>query len=225
MPERLRHLLFHHLEWKALALVLAVVVWALLAGRERVFSEKTLKIPVGVSNISNTIEIRSITPETIQLTVQGIANKIDRLDADDFPIKLNLRGVSETGKLTYFTEDLLTAPEGVTIAAVHPKRIDVTVEEFVSREVPVKVLLGGRLPAGLILQETRVVPERVWVVGFKSQLTGVSSAQTEVIDLSTLTATTTRRVTLTLGKEILKFKDSREVEVTLVIATKNDKTP
>ena len=63
MLEKIKNLFLENLGLKVTALVLAVLVWAAVTGRERADSEKTLRIPVELANVSESIEVRSVKPE------------------------------------------------------------------------------------------------------------------------------------------------------------------
>ena len=70
MPENLKKLIVNNLGLKTGALVLAVLVWGIISGRERTFSEKTLKIPVEVFNVSDNAEVVSLRPDDPQARLE-----------------------------------------------------------------------------------------------------------------------------------------------------------
>ena len=95
--------------------------------------------------------------------------------------------------------------------------IEVYVEEFATREVPVKIRFRGRLAAPLRLKSAKVVPDRVIVMGYKSQINDIDVVLTEEVDLDGITASQTRRIALKQTRDILKFRDHRDVELQLEI--------
>lgn len=206
---------------KLTALVLALVVWALLAGRERAFAERTMKVPIEVAGISSSLEVQAIRPEQVQLTIRGPALQLSELNADSLKVRVDLSAISEGQRLNIFVEDYLRLPQGFTMTTLHPRMVEIQLEEFATKELPVRVKLTGRLPAGLRLVETHVVPDRVSVFGYKSQLARVETVATVEIPLHEWTATATRRFSLQPGREILKFRDRGEVDVTLTLSGEN----
>ena len=62
MAENLKKLVVEQLGLEAGALVLAVLVWAMISGRERTYSEKTLKIPIEMVNVSANVEVVTSAP-------------------------------------------------------------------------------------------------------------------------------------------------------------------
>jgi YbbR domain-containing protein len=219
MLDKIRSLLLRNLGLKLIALGLAIVVWAVLAGKERTYSEKTIQLPVEIANIAPNIEIKSIRPEWVQITVLGNGSRMVRLGAEDFQCRIDLQNISEGTRLSYFSEDLLVMPKGVslTLVSIHPKMIEITLEELISREIPIRARIKGHLPVGLQLVETRVVPDRITIKGIKSQISRVTFVNTEEIDLSSLTASTTKRVNLVPDKYV-PLGTVTGVDVTLVIS-------
>ncbi len=217
MPEKLKKLILNNWGLKTGALVLAVLVWAMISGRERTFSEKTLKIPIEVYNVSNNVEVVNLRPEEVTVSLKGASKFVAAATAEINPIKIDLKNIKESSKLNYFAEDYLEIPAGVQLISIHPKMIEVYVEEFATREVPVKIRFRGRLKEPLVLKEARVIPDRVTVMGYKSQINGIDVVLTEEVDLSEIGQSLTRRLALKQTRDILKFRDYRDVELQLEI--------
>jgi YbbR domain-containing protein len=217
MSEKLKNLILNNWGLKTSALVLAVLVWALISGRERTFSEKTLKIPVEIYNVSNNVEVVNLRPEEVTVALKGASKFVAAATAEINPIKIDLKNIKESSKLNYFAEDYLEIPAGVQLISIHPKMIEVYVEEFATKEVPVKIRFRGRLKAPLILKEARIVPDRVTVMGYKSQINDIGVVLTEEVDLSEIGQSLTRRIALKQTRDILKFRDHRDVELQLEI--------
>lgn len=217
MAENLKKLVANNLGLKTGAMLLAILVWAMISGRERTFSEKTLKIPVEVINVSENVEVATLRPEEVTVSLMGASKFVAAFNPESHAIKIDLKNIEESSKLNYFAEDYLEVPKGVQLVAIHPKMIEVFVEEFATREVPVKIRFRGRLAANLRLTSAKVVPDRVIVMGYKSQVGDIDVVLTEEVDLATVSASQNRRLALKQTRDILKFRDNRDVELQLEI--------
>jgi len=223
MPENLKRLMLNNLGLKTGALVLAVLVWGIISGRERTFSEKTLKIPVEVFNVSDNAEVVSLRPEEVTVSLRGASKFVAAVTTESNPIKIDLKNVKESSKLNYFAEDYLEIPDGVQLISIHPKMIEVYVEEFATKDVPIKIRFRGRLPEPLKLKAARVVPDRVTIIGYKSQINGIDVVLTEEVNLNEVGQSLTRLIALKQTRDILKFKDRRQVELQLEIEDRSAK--
>jgi len=223
MPENLKRLMLNNLGLKTGALVLAVLVWGIISGRERTFSEKTLKIPVEVFNVSDNAEVVSLRPEEVTVSLRGASKFVAAVTTESNPIKIDLKNVKESSKLNYFAEDYLEIPDGVQLISIHPKMIEVYVEEFATKDVPIKIRFRGRLPDFLKLKAARVVPDRVTIIGYKSQINGIDVVLTEEVNLNEVGQSLTRLIALKQTRDILKFKDRRQVELQLEIEDRSAK--
>jgi YbbR domain-containing protein len=223
MPEKLKKLVFKNWGLKTSALLLAILFWAIISGRERTFSEKTLKIPVEVFNVSENVEVVNLRPEEVTVSLKGASNFVAAVTPETNPIKIDLKNIKESNKLNYFAEDYLELPKGVLLVSIHPKMIEVYVEEFAMREVPVKIHFRGRLPLQLKLKSAKVVPDRVTIMGYKSQINDIDTVLTEEVDLDGISQSLSRRLALKQTRDILKFRDHPEVELQLEIEDRGAK--
>jgi YbbR domain-containing protein len=227
MSEKLKKLFLNNWGLKTSALLLAVLVWAIISGQEKTFSEKTLKVPIEIINVSPNMEVVNLQPEEVRVSLKGTANLISEIMPENMSIKIDLKNISESSKLNYFAEDYLEIPLGIQIISLHPKMIEVHVEEFDAKEVPVKIHFRGRLKEPLKMKEAKVIPDRVTIIGYKSQLSNITVVLTEEVNLDEIVASQTRKVALKQTRDILKFRDRRDVDLLLEIegipAKKNDR--
>ncbi len=223
MREKIKKLFFENLGLKIAALVLAILVWAAVTGRERADSEKTLRVPVELTNISESIEVRTVKPEEVSVSLHGASQIINEISQQNLKISIDLRDTVKSGRINFYAEDHLKIPNGVHILSVHPKMIEINVEEFGIREIPVKIHFIGRLKSGLTLKEARVIPEKVTVIGFRPQIAEIDAISTEPLNLATIENSTNLIVALAKTGNILRFQAQKEVEVVLEI-TGNRKT-
>lgn len=217
MTEKLKNFFLNNWQLKTSALLLAVLVWAIISGREKTYSEKTLKIPVEIINVSPNLEVVRLQPEEARVTLKGSANLIAKIRPESLAIKIDLKNVSESRKLNFFAEDYLEIPDKIQIISIHPKMIEVFIEEFAVKELPVKIRFHGRLKEPLKLKEAKVIPDRVTIIGYKSQLSNITVVFTEDVNLDEIEASQTRKVALKQARNILKFRDRLDVDLLLEI--------
>ena len=207
---------------KVTALFLAFFVWAMITGKERSYSERVLEVRVECLNVSDNIDVSSVKPEKVRLTVKGTSKELKKITPEDFKIKIDLKDVTEGTRLNYFTEDYLQSPEEIQNMSVHPRMIEITVKEFITKEVFVRVKYKGRLKRGIRLIERRLVPEKVKIFGYKSQIGTITTIEgTEYVNLSEIEESKSIKIPLRKQEEILRFEDTDEVEVTIVVDNKN----
>lgn len=209
---------------KTMALFLAFFVWAMITGKERSYSEQTLECSVEYFNMSETIDVSSVRPEKARVTVRGTTKELAKLDPEDLKIKIDLKDVTEGTRLNYFTEDHLQLPESLQLLAAHPRMIEITVKEFISKEVPVRVRYKGKLKRGVRLIDRRWVPEKVKIFGYKSQLDTITTIEgAEYVNLSEIQESKSIKIPLKKEKEILRFEDTDTVEVFIEVENLNKK--
>ncbi len=218
----MRNLIFKNLGLKVLALFIALLVWTIITGRERASDEMTLRIPVEIVNPPLNIEVKSIRPEEVQVSVQGKTQLLNALGSRSLTVRIDLARFSESAKLQFFAEDYIEKPESLSILSVHPKMVEIHLEELISKTVAVRLTSRGRLPAGFRPEDLRINPTRVTIYGYRSEIDKLTAISSEEIDLAALEPGVPLTVSLKQGPEILKFVDSREIQVLLAAREKQD---
>jgi YbbR domain-containing protein len=215
---KFKKVIFNNLGLKLFALLIAFSFWVVITGKQRAYLEESMEIDVEYFNVSQNIDVRNVRPEKVRITVRGTSKEIGRMGAENFRLKIDLADITESTRMSLFTEDYLLIPENTQIVSVHPKMIEITIEEFMSREVPIRVLDKGKLPRGIRLVERSIKPEKVTIFGYKSQIMDIGTIYaSRGVDLAEITSTRTIKIPLKKSEEIIRFEDAEEVEVTVVV--------
>lgn len=205
---------------RLVALLLAILVWAMITGRERSFSERNIEVNVELFNVAQNIAVRNVNPDKVRIRIRGTSKELEKITSDDFKMRLDLARIAETTRVNIFTEDELKYPEGIEILSIHPKMIEITATELVRREVNVRVRYRGKLKPGIILKDRRVVPDKVRILGYKAQVIAIDTVETE-INLGDIEESGVIRLTLKKDKDIIKFVDTDTVELHLTVENRN----
>jgi YbbR domain-containing protein len=213
----IKNFIFKNLGLRFVALVLAILVWAMISGRERTYSEKTVDVNVEYYGIRENIDVRSVRPDKVRVKIRATSQQLNKITPEDFRIRINLQDVSE-GVHNYWTENYLQIPEGIEIMSIQQKMIEVTVKEFMTREVLTRVRYKGKLKPGIRLVDRIVVPEKVKIFGYKSQIADLEEVEAaDWVNLSEIQESTVIKIPLKKQAEILKFEDTDVVEVRITV--------
>jgi YbbR domain-containing protein len=214
---QIKNFIFKNLGLRFVALMLAVLVWAMISGRERTYSEKTMDVNVEYYGIRENIDVRGVRPDKVRIKIRATSQQLNKITPEDFRIRINLQDVSE-GVHNYWTENYLQIPEGIEIMSIQQKMIEVTVKEFMTREVFTRVRYKGMIKPGIRLVDRRVVPEKVKIFGYKSQIADLEEVEAaEWVNLSEIQESTVIKIPLKKQPEILKFEDTDVVEVRITV--------
>lgn len=218
---QIKKFIFKNPGLRFVALVLAVLVWAMISGRERTYSEKTIDVNVEYFGTRENIDVRGVRPDKVRIKIRATSQQLNKITPDDFRIRINLQDVSD-GVHNYWTENYLEVPEGIEIIAIQQKMIEITVKEFMTREVFIRVRYKGKLKPGIKLVDRRLVPEKVKIFGYKSQIADLEEVEAaEWVNLSEIQENTVIKIPLKKEAEILKFEDTDVVEVHITVEKLN----
>jgi YbbR domain-containing protein len=223
---KIKNIILSNAGLKVTALLLAFLVWVMIAGKEHMYSEQTVEVNVEYFNAAETIDVSSVRPDKVRLTLRGTSKELQKVSPEDYKIKFDLKGITESTRLNYFTEDHLQYPKAMKPVAIYPRMIEITVREFMTREVDIRVRYKGDLKPGIILVSRRLEPDKVKIFGYKSQVASIEEVEAaEWVDLGDLLDSRVISIPLKKSKDILKFEDTESVDVHIIIEKRNEPKP
>lgn len=184
-------------------------------------SEK--KVPVVtriVGAISNDMTIGHSVITPAQVTLRGATHRIDKVNKvvapidvtdhqGDFQTESELVAVSEDG---YDIPNMKIIPERVMVQAT-------MVSQMLSVDIPVKLVMSGELPKGIIVTKSEVLPDKVRITAPPSMLKELKAINTKPVDVSKLEGSMAVAAELDLPEKVIP--ELRTVQIRLSVERQN----
>ena len=203
-----KHPLFRKILFAFFSLLLAMFLWGYVLMNQNPDREKTITgiTPKFESGSEADITSRKLTVygnisdvlKKVDVTIAAPLTEISRITADDITATVSLNNIYSAG--TYELEvKAVCNPVGVDakVISVEPSRISITLDDTVSRSVPIACEFVGRLPEGFWHDQPMLFTTSIPLEGARSDLENVEGAVC-YIDLNGLTSTFTRSMELTV---------------------------
>lgn len=180
-------------------------------------SEKKVPVTtriVGAVSSDMTIGTSVITPP--EVTLRGATHRIDKVNKVVAPIDVT----DHTGSFEAESDLVAVSDDGYDIPNMRiiPERVMVQatmVSQMLSTNVPVKLVMTGELPKGIVVTKTEILPESVRITAPPSVLKELKEVKTKPMDISKLDGSVVSAVELDLPEKIIP--ELRTVQVRISV--------
>jgi YbbR domain-containing protein len=205
-------LLLDNLALKSVSLVLAVLLWFLIAAEKT--SERGLSVPVEFQNVPKDLEMTNDPVDTVEVRLRASPGIIQGLLPRELSAQIDLAGTVEGERIIHLTPDTVRVPFGVRVVKVTPSIVTLTFERTLEKVVPIRPRLVGRPAPGYEVAEVVADPAEVRIVGPRSRVQEVESAFTEPISVDVAQSSVTESVAVGLEDPLLRLGGTSRVRVT-----------
>lgn len=184
-------------------------------------SEK--KVPVTtriVGAVSSDMTIGSSVITPAEVTLRGATHRIDKVNKVVAPIDVT----DHTGSFQSESELVAVSDDGYDIPnmKIIPERVMVQatmVSQMLSTHVPVKLVMSGELPKGIVVTKTEILPESIRITAPPSVLKDLKEVKTKPLDISKLDGSTVSAVELDLPEKVIP--EVRTVQIRISVERQN----
>ncbi|MGP8245231.1 MAG: YbbR-like domain-containing protein [Bryobacteraceae bacterium] len=213
---RISRVIVHNLAWKLFALVLALVVWILVASEPEYSAFDTARVVY--RDLPDDLEISSDPVPAVTLELRGPSSELRNLEGPQRPAAVLDMSDAVAGERTYTIEDgAVHLPRGVYLLRSIPSEIRFRFEKRGTRLVPVIARFSGGRAAELAPGAVTVQPAMLQITGPESHVSRVKSVATDAVDLSTQASVVTERVNAYVDDPFVRFVASPQVTVSVVL--------
>ncbi len=213
----MRTWLTHNLGLKLLSLFLAVALWAVVLGEQKV--DITVNVPLNLDPPSNLFLVNFPT-DALEVRLRGPKTLVTSLTPrevtlGELPVKL-----AEGENTIPIREDMIRVPRGIQVVEVSPRRVRMVLEAAIEREVEVSPYVEGSPPDGFMVRRVASIPPRVRMVGPTSELRRITRVRTLPVNLAGRTESFSTRVLLEpVGRQV-RVEDDVSIIVEVEIGQK-----
>ena len=180
-------------------------------------SEKKVPVTtriVGAVSSDMTIGTSVITPP--EVTLRGATHRIDKVNKVVAPIDVT----DHTGSFEAESDLVAVSDDGYDIPNMRiiPERVMVQatmVSQMLSTNVPVKLVMTGELPKGIVVTKTEILPESIRITAPPSVLKERTEVKTKPMDISKRDGSVVSAVELDLPEKIIP--ELRTVQVRISV--------
>ncbi|RMG57377.1 MAG: hypothetical protein D6713_09835 [Deltaproteobacteria bacterium] len=165
---------------KVLSLGIAVMLWTYVAGERNV--QIGLIVPLELRNVPSGYIVTNKVQRQVELRVSGPKNLLNFLNARETSAVLDLSSAREGKNIYHLNEKNFNIPKDIKIRSTYPESVEVILEKFERKTVPVRVRVKGKKD-GMVVT---VDPKTVTVEGPEIELRNIKRVYTEPIDLKRL---------------------------------------
>jgi hypothetical protein len=208
--------LTHNFVWKLASLAVALVLWFFVAGEPELVAIQS--IPVLYRNLPPALLLLSDAPDQVRAELRGPSGRLTRATLSDAFAAVDLAGVAGAGDRTFtLSAQEFSLPQGVRFVRAVPSQVRLRFDRILLKTVPVELQLKGHLPAGYVIAAQNIQPRTLNISGPESSVSAIQAAETDPLDLSTLTGTTEAKVNAFVSEPRAQFESAPVVTVQLVI--------
>ncbi len=213
----MRAWLLNNLGLKLLSLILAVLLWAVVLGEQKV--DVTVSVPV-VLNLPPKMVLMNNPGDSFEVRLRGPQTLVTNLPARQVVLDQVPDTFEEGENIISVLPSMFRAPRGIQVVDVTPHRLQVVLEPLAEREAEVIPRMEGELAPGFVLRGVTVSPSKVRVSGPSSELERLARVRTAPINLEGHTDPFSVQVLLEPPERLVRVKGSATVTVQVDIGPK-----
>jgi YbbR domain-containing protein len=172
---------FRHIALKVWSVVLAVLLWMVVAGEETV--ERGLRVPLELQQFPAGLELQADAPSLVDVRVRGSSGTLSRVAPGEIVAMLDLRTARPGRRLFQVTPEQVRVPSGVEVVQVAPSSIALSFENSATRQVPIAPALEGNPASGFTVGSMTTEPKMAEIAGPESAVARLTEATTEPVSV------------------------------------------
>ncbi len=163
------------------ALTISIILWIMVMGGKKVSVTKTATLDY---QLPPHLMLANQPPVEVSIRVVGLPAFIEEFDRQRRVIPINLTKSSVGDVEIKLEDEIFKLPLGVTLESVSPRLIPLKIGVAITKRVPVRAVIGNRLPEGVRLTSITTRPSTIEIRGPESRLQSIESVKTDPITVS-----------------------------------------
>jgi YbbR domain-containing protein len=201
---------------KAVSLVLAVILWAMVGGEDRV--DKNVMVPIEIINLPRNLVISNQFKKEIEVSVSGPHSLILEMGARSVTRQIDLSAATPGTMVIENAVNQIPVPRGVTVQRVQPASIILSLDKLIQKQLPITPRTTGRVASGYYLRSLRTDPDLITITGPQTVLANIEQLYTRAINLEGLRQPTQLQVPLQLEANIVELIGETSVTADVTVA-------
>lgn len=208
---------------KLFSFLLALILWLTFIPEEKIYSEKTLTIPLVLHNTPAQMEVVEKPPQNVDVTIRAPRRLLGEITPNNVQAELDLMNASIEQQDFPLNPSMVFLPVGAEVKEIFPSQVRLKLEKIKEVLLDVEPTFIGELTEGYVITRVESVPSQVLIRGPESKFKDEYKLRTSPIDRSLLTGPTQIEVSILLPSTDLRLaRPQSTVLVRLVVMKEED---
>lgn len=203
---RFKSILKEDIGLKTLAFVLAVMMWFFATYKGQ--SEMVIEAPIEFKNTPKGFIILNQSVNKVNLQISGHERLLKAMRPLSARIVVDLTNAKKGENEFYFGRNDIVLPATVKVLRLEPTFIRFTLDELITKTVPVRVPVIGIPEKGYRVSLIEASPSVITVEGARSEISDLTLLKTETVDITGLDTDLQQTVKINPGGKNLILKTS-----------------
>lgn len=183
LAKPIRDFFTRNLGYKAVALVLAILLWYDVTSDETTVIDYPVPLQIAVEGADMIITNQEQLPPEVEVAFSGTGRDLMRLDKNDLAVQEAVEGgENDSIVVTLDLSDVRKPTDlAVTAMGITPRQVTVVTDRFIERTVPLATVGSPRPAPGYRIESVDVSPQQVRVRGVTAEVRPIGSL---ALDLS-----------------------------------------
>ncbi len=169
--------------------LLALLLWVAVI-TDKIYT-RTISIPLNINRIASGYVLSELPPDEVLIEVSGKGRALFGMNFYESTLDLELPELKNSSTINlkdYLNRFHIPRNLGIEIVGIlEPRSIQLSIDRFAEKEIPVQVEASIKPQPGYILTQTIIEPTKVLVQGPASKLEALSFIHSDSISKSTVT--------------------------------------
>jgi YbbR domain-containing protein len=198
---------------KAVAVVLAILLWWFVAGESKV--QVGFVVPLEIRNVPQGLTITNKVERQVEVRLAGPPSLLGTLQPADISAAIDLAGGRVGKQMVPLDDRSIKAPPGLKVQHIYPATVDVYLERLESRKLPVAVRFIGVSDSRRRVSKIEIIPSSLEVEALPDDFARLKSLPAPVLLPESGTESFTENVRVELREGHAKIVGNSIVRVTV----------
>jgi len=183
----------------------------------------TYTIPLKVKNLPENLALTTNMENiSIEVRLEGPQTIVSDLSAQQIQATVDLTGLPPGESIIPLTPETISTPQQVKVTGISPSSVTLELESIVSKMVKVQPIILGIPAEGYLLQEVRIFPEQVKILGTESTLAEINTLSTESVDIDGAKKSFITKVPIAHLEKDIRLDNNELIEIRPIIIEKKE---
>ncbi len=211
----IKQLIVHNWLSKLLSLILAVLLWIYVNYQK--LPVKYFTLPLNLISMPKDYVISDSYNNSVTIKIKGPQDIIQSYTQSHFQAYIDFKGISLGRNILPVKIKILKRNNRLRIINITPSDINVTIDKFILKELPVTPTTMNSPAEGYVIINKIVTPKKIIIGGPAKLINELTMVRTKPIDIGGITGSIYKEVEVDLPNENMSLYDPKNIQVSIKV--------